>query len=1046
MNPEALAIAVRGYPISAPRETREGARPRVPLPEHFIVFDCETRTDARQSLTFGAYRYYADGRCREEGLFYGDELTPDELAGIREYVRLRRADVAAPFSNQLYLRDRRDFLRILYQAAYKARAVVVGFNLPFDLSRIAFDVSEARDMFAGGFSFALWDYTRNDGMIAENKYRPRIAIKHIDSKRALKGFTKAAHPDKVDLIPEGSEDGQPVKDYGFRGHFLDLRTLAFALTDRGYSLASACEAFGVEHGKLEVHTHGVVTEEYIEYCRRDVLATAELHFKLKAEYDRHPIELQATKAYSPASIGKGYLRAMGVRPVLQRQPDFPPVAIGNCMSAFYGGRTGAHIRCVPVPVVYCDFLSMYPTVNTMMELWRFMTARSIEVEDATAQVMRFLKKLTKERLFNPRTWRRLTAFVQLEPDGDILPARAVYDEDTKDWQVGMNHVHPGESAEKLWYSLPVVAASVLATGRVPRIVRAVRLRAKGYQKGLRHVLLAGKVPVDPRRTDFFKTVIEERKRLASRSDLTPEERERLDLFMKILANATSYGILAEMVRHELPEGKTERVQVYGIDDEPFSCKVSAPETPGEFCFPPIAALITGAAHLQLALLERCVTDLGGTYAMEDTDSMAIVATEAGGLIPCHGGQYRMADGQAAIKALSWAQVREIAAAFEGLNPYDRTAVPGSILKIEDDNFDPVTGQQRQLYCYAISAKRYALFLRDGNGLPELYTLMVKDRHNKDKVKKTSWSEHGLGHLLNPTDPEADDRDWVRQVWLYLIREAIGLPASRPRWFNRPAFSRISASSPAVLKPLCNLNAGKRYGDQIKPFNFLLSAHIAPNGHPIGADPDHFHLITPYESDPRKWERLIWIDQYTGRQWRGTTLGNTGTRVAARFTTYGDVVAEYAYHPELKSADASGAACGRQTIGLLQRRHISIGSLHHIGKESNRLEDVLDGSIAMPEEIYTEYVDPKRDDWTTVILPAIRAASVRELQRKTGLGRSTIQFIRSGKRLPRPSTLTLLRKCLQQVPRLPYTGKSVQAKVDSVRYSSLGERVRQQLAL
>jgi hypothetical protein len=36
----------------------------------------------------------------------------------------------------------------------------------------------------------------------------------------------------------------------------------------------------------------------------------------------------------------------------------------------------------------------------------------------------------------------------------------------------------------------------------------------------------------------------------------------------------------------------------------------------------------------LALLEHCVSELGGTYVMEDTDSMAIVATERGGLVRC----------------------------------------------------------------------------------------------------------------------------------------------------------------------------------------------------------------------------------------------------------------------------------------------------------------------------------------------------------------------------------------------------------------------------
>jgi hypothetical protein len=33
-----------------------------------------------------------------------------------------------------------------------------------------------------------------------------------------------------------------------------------------------------------------------------------------------------------------------------------------------------------------------------------------------------------------------------------------------------------------------------------------------------------------------------------------------------------------------------------------------PERSGEYCFPPLASLITAAARLMLALLERCVTD------------------------------------------------------------------------------------------------------------------------------------------------------------------------------------------------------------------------------------------------------------------------------------------------------------------------------------------------------------------------------------------------------------------------------------------------------
>ena len=73
---------------------------------------------------------------------------------------------------------------------------------------------------------------------------------------------------------------------------------------------------------------------------------------------------------------------------------------------------------------------------------------------------------------------------------------------------------------------------------------------KGQLPGLRPITLRGAVPIDPRTQDFFRTVIEERKRLASNPALSDEERKRLDKALKVLANATSYGIFAEMLREE----------------------------------------------------------------------------------------------------------------------------------------------------------------------------------------------------------------------------------------------------------------------------------------------------------------------------------------------------------------------------------------------------------------------------------------------------------------------------------------------------------------
>ncbi len=62
-----------------------------------------------------------------------------------------------------------------------------------------------------------------------------------------------------------------------------------------------------------------------------------------------------------------------------------------------------------------------------------------------------------------------------------------------------------------------------------------------------------------------------------------------------------------------------------------------------------------------------------------------------------------------IVALSWAQVDGIVERFEPLNPYNPALVPGSILEIEAENYGP-EGTRHELWCLAISAKRYALYI------------------------------------------------------------------------------------------------------------------------------------------------------------------------------------------------------------------------------------------------------------------------------------------------------------------------------------------------
>ena len=1031
--PSSIVVAVRVYPDTTKAEIEFDKKKKRKgtwrLPDTLFVWDTETRVDQTQRLTFGSYRLVADGQLIKENLFYGPTLPAADRRILERYAATPKQIVSTEHAHDVSLLTRHQFVEKLFRAAYKGQFLLTAFNFPFDISRVACDFTNARYRFTGGFSLNLWSYT-SDGSDKSDGFRPSICIKHIDSKRALKGFTGRQKPDEEDQIPVGSTTGRPEKGYIFRGHFLDLRTLAFALTDRGYTLAGACEAFGVEHGKQTVKRHGIVTKKYVDYNRRDVLTTSELAVKLLEEYDKHPIDLQATKAYSPASIGKSYLRAMGIPPILERQPKFPKRYLGYAQSAFFGGRTSAHIRKVPVPVVYTDFLSMYPSVNSLMDLWSFVTAKKIGVvEHCQAEIEAFLHGATVDHLFSQDSWKKLTAFVRIIPDGDILPSRGRYSVQSNDWQVAVNQIYAGgdNPNDALWYSLPDVVASVLLNnGKIPKVVDAFRIEARGKLGGLTATKLRGQIDVDPRKQDFFKVAIEQRRGLQKRTDISDIEKEQLEKFLKVLANAASYGIYAEMHRLE-SDHKTE-VLCHGIDQEPFTCRVAHPDEAGEYCFPPLASLITGAARLMLALLERCVTDLGGTYAMEDTDSMAIVSTEEGGIISCQGGTNNK------IRALSWKQVKGISNRFLALNPYNRIDVPDSVLKIEADNSDPVTKQPRRLYCLAISAKRYALFLRKPDGDPVLLRCSCPFCGRKNKPgathcrnencrrsvevnnKDDRWSEHGLGHLLNPTDPESEDREWIAQAWLRIIRRGLGLSTAALGIESSPAIGQITISSPAAMKPLQNLNKGKGYPDQIKPFNFLLTCHVRPLGHPRAVKPERFHLIAPYEKDSRKWLKQSWIDQYSGKEYRITTAGSFGDRHTARVKTYGDVLIEYEYHPESKCADANGGTCTKQTIGLLNRRHVRIEQIRYIGKESNSLEEVDAGLIHSGQNVYTEYPDKRRDEWQIKIMPALKDAALSSLVEECRgiLSRRALIDLRAGRSRPHRKNQQLLvgvLKCL-----------------------------------
>jgi hypothetical protein len=156
---------------------------------------------------------------------------------------------------------------------------------------------------------------------------------------------------------------------------------------------------------------------------------------------------------------------------------------------------------------------------------------------------------------------------------------------------------------------------------------------------------------------------------------------------------------------------------------------------------------------------------------------------------------------------------------------------------------------------------------------------------------------------------------------------------------------------------------------VKPANFVLTAHVAPFGHPDGVDPTRFQLFAPFESNPDRWLSMEWLDKYSdsGRAFR-IGVGPSTSPALVQVKSIGDLVADHRDHPEAKSVDAEGRPCTVQTIGLLFRRPVHVDEVVYIGKEANALEPVMLRLVHDPAEVLTEYRDPGQDAWQRDVQP------------------------------------------------------------------------------
>src|SRR5208283_3882457 len=181
-----------------------------------------------------------------------------------------------------------------------------------------------------------------------------------------------------------------------RGSFVDLKTIAAALQSRSFSLASLADFLKTPTRKAESGGHGKqLTAKYVGYLLQDVQVTWECYQSLRDRYAVHALEeTPLGKVLSEASLGKAYLKQMGVRPFAVVQPDFPPCLTGRNMSGYFGGRAEVNWRRLIRQILYCDFLSMYPTVCILMGLWRFVIAKGMEWRESTEEIRALVNSIS----------------------------------------------------------------------------------------------------------------------------------------------------------------------------------------------------------------------------------------------------------------------------------------------------------------------------------------------------------------------------------------------------------------------------------------------------------------------------------------------------------------------------------------------------------------------------------------------------------------------------------------------------------------------------
>lgn len=1044
-----------------------------------LTFDTETVTTPDKSLLYGFYMVTGYNRdevldfflrgelvpekrdvIREIGVFYGDDLTPEEIETIRTHAqKTKLTEIAAllgvsvqSVDMHLRIRSTAEFVEWMYCMARREHLLVIGLNLPFDLSRLLPTSSswhEGIGKYKGAFCLEL----------APDK--PAIRIYHVGFAKNLYSIEQSFH-----IL-----GGEKIRDRAYENlHFLDLSQLSGSLLGPGgWSLHSLGVTLNIpaELRKLERPEEDYrPTPEKLTYALQDVIATYACYMRLRDLYAKHDLSSQTDvwNLVSGASLGKAYLKKIGIRSFSEQHPKFPQDVIGYAMNAFMGGRSEVGVRLKPVRGRLRDYTSEYPLACSLLGLQRYWLAEKVAVNrDALRKVQDILSLSVSdllEYLHDPKNWKNLLTLckVRLSTGQDRFPVRACYvtmGDDEKATANSTNIALPFVSSDAdLWYCIQDVIASKLLTGCTPDVVEALEIVAGDEQYTVHPINIMGEesAHIDLTQDEFFTRIIDLKQIYGdlAKSATTPEAREynaSIKTALKLLANSTSYGSLVE-VRASEPSDKPggEEVMYYDACGKQCYALSDRIEQPGKF-FSPLGPFITASGRLMIAIAERLGMDAGfglvdelgnrSVFAFCDTDSMFYVCPDG----------------------MQWSEFVEkdnaIGEWFQALSPYANNA---EVFKLERED----------AYCFAVSAKRYCL-----------YTIKEQDEEIEARVlrkvgRTTRWvlekqivtrrvpimlkvSSHGLGAIQDPYERDADGRSitqfpdipapspslgvkrWVYDLFykaVYAVENNQNIRGSAELRHNAktgaPELSalevcfeaicqhQITITSPHLLKTYNNLT-------NISPFSFFT---LLPNptvqgfmsvsttmGIELGdalkyADAEESQrMIEETNKNIADYHDIVKAHTplYSGSLVTSTLYplfrcdNNEEVPECVRLRTVSDMLGDYFKHKEAKAANGDG-------WGVMHIRSIHITGVRYMGKEaSERFEETSEEALGLIRD--WDVMEYGRGDETNMeamdmFLRKLRRFDMHDLMYISGLTRTTIEDVLNGKKRKRPTKKTV----------------------------------------